>query len=113
MATSENRASGTETGALRLTRRGFLFKTVGVSGASFALMLAQACRGQGAAPSYSGGQAPAAPTAPAATSAPAAATQAPAAAAPASKPAETKPAAGAPASTSAPAPAAQPAAAGQ
>ena len=88
MATSDNRAS-------RLSRRNFLFKTVGVSGAAFTLMLAQACQGQGAPPSYGGGPAPAATTAPAAQ-------------APASKPAEAaKPAdAAKPAAAAPPAPAA-------
>ena len=44
----------------RATRRSFLFRAVGLGGASFALMLAQACQSQGAAPpSYSGGSAPA------------------------------------------------------
>src|SRR3954465_13088950 len=45
----------------RVTRRSFLFKAVGVGGASLALMLAQACQSQGGAPpSYGGGSAPAA-----------------------------------------------------
>ena len=72
----------------RVTRRSFLFKAVSVSGASAVLMLAQACREGGAAPSYgpSGGQQPAPPAATQAAAAPAA--QAPAAgAAAASKPA--------------------------
>ncbi|MGE3911912.1 MAG: ABC transporter substrate-binding protein [Chloroflexota bacterium] len=72
----------------RVTRRGFLFRAVSVGGASAVLMLAQACRGGGQAPSYGQSGQPAAP----------APTQAPAAAAPASKPA-----AQAPAATSAPA----------
>jgi peptide/nickel transport system substrate-binding protein len=85
----------------RLTRRSFLFNVVGVGGASVAMMLTQACRGEGPPPSYAPGG-PGQQAAPPAAQAPAAAapTQAPAAAAPASKPA-------------APAPAAQPAAAGQ
>src|SRR5262245_12888701 len=107
MARSESYSSRAATETFRLSRRGFLFKAIGVGGAAFSLMLAQACRGQGPAPSYSGGQPPAPTTAPAA-----AATQAPAAAAPASKPAESKPAAAAPAASQ-PAPAAQPAAGGQ
>jgi ABC-type transport system substrate-binding protein len=101
MATSENRASHDETAAARLSRRGFLFKAVSVGGASFTLMLAQACRGQGTTPPSSGGQPPAPTTA-------AAAPQAPAAAAPASKPADSKPAAVAPPASSQPAAAGQP-----
>jgi peptide/nickel transport system substrate-binding protein len=74
----------------RVTRRSFLLRACGVGGASVTVMLAQACRGSGPAPSYgpAGGQ-QAAP--PAATQAPAAA-PAPAAAAPASKPAPAQPA---------------------
>ena len=57
----------------RVTRRSFLFKAVSVSGASAVLMLAQACREGGAAPSYgpSGGQQPAPPAATQAAAAPA------------------------------------------
>jgi peptide/nickel transport system substrate-binding protein len=72
----------------RLTRRSFLFKAIGVTGASAVLLLGQACQNTGAPPSYS-------PNSSGATPAPASKP-----AAPASKP-------------PAPAPAAQPAAAGQ
>ena len=71
----------------RATRRSFLFKAMGMGGASFALMLAQACQSQGGAPPSYGGSAPAS-TAP--TQAPAAA--APPTQAPAAKPADAKPA---------------------
>src|SRR5690348_13631685 len=78
MAAQQTDATRPSNEAGRVTRRSFLFKVVGVGGASFALMLAQACRGGGPAPSYGGGPAPAS-NAPTQAPAAAPATQAPAA----------------------------------
>jgi ABC-type transport system substrate-binding protein len=102
MSIRQTSSAGREGRRARLTRRSFLFNVVGVGGASVAMMLTQACRGEGPPPSYAPGGPGQQAAPPAATQPPAAAapTQAPAAAAPASKPA-------------APAQPAQPAAAGQ
>jgi peptide/nickel transport system substrate-binding protein len=95
MAASNTRDTGTSTGRARVTRRGFLSRAIGLSGATAALLLAQACQSGSAPPSYGGtGQQAAPPAAASATQAPAAAAQAPAPAAqaPASKPAAQEPA---------------------
>jgi peptide/nickel transport system substrate-binding protein len=98
MAAWETRSAENPSRWARLTRRSFLTRAAGLGGASVAVMLAQACRGEGAPPSY-------APGATGQQAAPPAPTQAPAAAAPASQPAAAAPAAQPTA--------AQPAAAGQ
>gem|GEM_PF-139659 len=89
MAASNTQEIVTQTQRARVTRRGFLSRALGLSGASAALLLAQACQSGAAPPAAAPTQAPAA--APAAQApAPAAAAQAPiapAAQAPAGKPA--------------------------
>jgi peptide/nickel transport system substrate-binding protein len=98
MTTWESQGAPTGRRQNGLTRRRFLFKALGIGGASVAVMLAQACQSSGPPPSYGGAGQQAAP---------------PAKPAEAAKPADAaKPAAAAPAQASKPAEAAKPAAAG-